>query len=219
MDQEGLVSVEDKLWTESTRRINGHYQLPIPFRQRDPGLADNRQLAMRRLMNLRKRLERDRELLERYGDEIQKLLDNGYAERGPLHEIRNNQGKTWYLPHHAVLNPNKPGKVRIVFDCAAAYGSMSLNSQVMQGPDLNNQLLGVLMRFRQREVALMADIETMFHQVRVTPNDRDALRSHTFWNYQHIPYDGASIWRGKEPISSENLSRFWKNLSPEDSGS
>ncbi|XP_053376744.1 uncharacterized protein LOC128547687 [Mercenaria mercenaria] len=39
-----------------------------------------------------------------------------------------------------------------------------------------NNLVGVLTRFRQEKIALIADIEAMFHQVRVCENDCDALR-------------------------------------------
>ena len=45
-----------------------------------------------------------------------------------------------------------------------------------QGPDLTNSLIRVRLRFRQESVAFMADIEGMFHQVWVTPSDRDVLR-------------------------------------------
>ncbi len=65
----------------------------------------------------------------------------------------------------------KPNKVRIVFDRAAEYRGVSLNSELLQGPDFTNKLVGVLMRFRQERVALVADIEGMFHQVRVSPRD------------------------------------------------
>ena len=75
-----------------------------------------------------------------------------------------------------MTNANKPDKLRIVFDCAAEYAGTSLNKEVLQGPDLTNRLLGVLMRFREDQVALMGDIEAMFHQVKVSPEDRDALR-------------------------------------------
>ena len=47
---------------------------------------------------------------------------------------------------------------------------------MLQGPDLTNTLVGVLIRFRENPVALMADVESMCHQVRVTSNDYDALR-------------------------------------------
>nr|XP_027213272.1 uncharacterized protein LOC113806347 [Penaeus vannamei] len=83
---------------------------------------------------------------------------------------------------HPVLNPKKPEKCRIVFDCAAKYGGSSLNDHVHQGPDLTNGLVGVLLRFRQGAVGFMADIESMFHQVRVTPEDRDSLRFLWFEN-------------------------------------
>jgi len=81
----------------------------------------------------------------------------------------------WYLPHHAVINPKKPDKVRVVFDCAANFGGTLLNDKVLQGPDITNQLIGVLLRFREEPVAIMADVQAMFHQVRVSVSDRDVL--------------------------------------------
>ena len=93
----------------------------------------------------------------------------------PQDEVGRQDGKVWYLPHHPVVNPNKE-KPRIVFDCAAQHRGVSLNSRVLQGPDLTNKLVGVLTRFRLHQVALMADVEAMFHQVRVKPDDQDALR-------------------------------------------
>ena len=47
----------------------------------------------------------------------------------------------------------------------------------MQGLDLTNKLVGVLMRFREEPIALIADVEAMYHQIKVQPDDVDALRS------------------------------------------
>lgn len=44
------------------------------------------------------------------------------------------------------------------------------------GPDLTNNLFGVLQRFRQESVAMVSDIEAMFNQVRGDPKDSNALR-------------------------------------------
>jgi len=81
----------------------------------------------------------------------------------------------WYLPHHLVINPHK-SKIRIVFDCAAKVGNISLNDKFVSGPDLMNSLVDVLIRFRKEPIVLVADVEQMFHQVMVNPKDRDALR-------------------------------------------
>jgi len=83
--------------------------------------------------------------------------------------------RTWYLPHYPAINQNKPGKVRIVFDAAAEYNGTSLNKNLLQGPDSTNCLIGVLLRFRQENTAIVADIESMFHQVRVREEDRESL--------------------------------------------
>ena len=58
----------------------------------------------------------------------------------------------------------------------AEYNGNSLNKALLTGPDLLNSLVGVLLRFRNYRVAFSADIEAMFHQVQVNPDDTDALR-------------------------------------------
>ena len=52
----------------------------------------------------------------------------------------------------------------------------SLNENLLTGPDLLNSLFGVLQRFRFHPVALVADVESMFHQVKVPDINCDALR-------------------------------------------
>ena len=58
------------------------------------------------------------------------LLDKGYAKKVPGNLRDRDDGKVWYLPHHSVVHPQKPDKVRVVFDCATSYCGMSLNAQV-----------------------------------------------------------------------------------------
>ena len=179
-DSEPQLSVNDKkvisLWEQSVTKVDGHYQLDIPFVCDPPELPDNRALAECRLQCLARRLSRDPDLHERYTAEIDNLIAAGYAEYVSSSEQESSAGKTWYLPHHGVTNPNKPGKTRIVFDCSAQHAGTSLNKHVLQGPDLTNKLLGVLTRFREHRIAVTADIEAMFHQVRVPVKDRDVLR-------------------------------------------
>ena len=101
------------------------------------------------------------------------MLAKGYAKKStspaPL-------GKTWYIPHHGVFNPNKPGKVSVVFDCSAEVGGESTNRNLSTGSDLTNQLIGGLIQLREEHVATMTDIETMFNQIKVAEKHRSFLR-------------------------------------------
>ena len=161
---------------ESVQLKDGHYELALPWKNPQPSLPNNKPIAVRRLMLLKKRLTKDNDLYQKYSAFMQDLLQKGYARKLPEEKRCQQSNTTWYLPHHPVFHPQKPDKVRVVFDCAAEYGGTSLNKELLQGPDLTNSLVGVLTRFRQGPVAMMADIEAMFHQVRVQPEDCDALR-------------------------------------------
>ena len=196
-DDDPTLSVEDRkvlqIWEESIVKEDGRYGLNIPFKTRPPSLPDNRVTAEHRLKLLGKRLQKDAGLRSRYQDEVQKLLDKQYAEVVPVAELGRDDHCVWHLPHHPVINPKKPEKCRIVFDCAAKSGGTSLNAEVYQGPDLTNRLLGVMLRFRQGSVAFMADIESMFLQVNVKPCDRDVLRF--LWWKDHDPLQDSIVLR------------------------
>ena len=99
-------------------------------------------------------------------------------------EVTRTSSHTWYLPHHGVINPKK-SKVRVVYDAAARFEVNALNKELLQGPLLNNSLVGVLMRFRKNEVAVVSDIESMFHRVACREEDTDALRF--LWWDGHFP--------------------------------
>ena len=77
-----------------------------------------------------------------------------------------------YIPQGCVTSSNK---FRIVFDCSAKAFNVSFNDKLLQGPQLTNSLMGVFLRFRQEPIAEVGDIKSMFHQVFVAEEDRDAL--------------------------------------------
>ena len=58
----------------------------------------------------------------------------------------------------------------MAFDCSARYDGVSLNDALLQGPDLNNPLIGVFMRFTQNQVAESCDVEKIYHRFGVTPD-------------------------------------------------
>ncbi|KAG1650917.1 Hydroxysteroid dehydrogenase-like protein 2 [Nymphon striatum] len=127
-------------------------------------------MADRRLKSLVKRLNKHG-LYKIYNEEVETLLKEGFAEHVVEKTIPQS---VWYIPHHFV--PKKGNKIRIVYDCAAQVEGRSINTEVLQGPDLNNTLLGVLLRFRLYPFAAMGDIEAMYMQVKVPPSQRDLIR-------------------------------------------
>ena len=176
-DQCGL-SVEDRRWLASVESecemVDGHYSIPLPLKTKNVVLPNNKEVAMRRLLSLKKKFS-DPRFAKEYQDFMQDMLDKGYAEEVAREDQGRNDGRVWYLPHHAVQNPKKD-KIRVVFDCASEYRGISLNEELLSGPNLTNPLLDVLVRFRQGPVAFAADLEAMFYQVKVPEADRDFLR-------------------------------------------
>lgn len=72
-------------------------------------------------------------------------------------------------------HPQKPGKIRVVFDSSAEYKGTSLNDTLLSGPKLNNTLVGVLLRFRREQIAVTADVEQMFYGFKVREDHRHFL--------------------------------------------
>ena len=179
--EEKSLSFEDRRFLTIVQegihqREDGHYEMPLPLKNNDAELPNNKELALSRLMRLKQRLKSDTQYRKDYVDFMQENIKNGFAEKVPKEEVSDINKRVWYIPHHGVYHKKKPGKIRVVFDCSALYHGFSLNQQLLQGPDLTNNLTGVLCRFRMERIAFMCDIKAMFHQVKVDDIHRDYLR-------------------------------------------
>ena len=146
---------------------------PLPFRQPRPPLPNNQEQAVKCFASLQRNLTRNPELQKQYVAFMGKILENDHAEIAPpLGE----EEECWYLPTFGVFHPHKPGQIRVVFDSSAQLQGISLNDVLITGPNLNNLLLGVLMGFRKEKVAVLADIQQMFHCFLVPEDHRNYLR-------------------------------------------
>ncbi|KAJ8410005.1 hypothetical protein AAFF_G00210460 [Aldrovandia affinis] len=161
--------------SQSSKLVDGQYSVCLPIRNKSLCMPNNRSVAEQRVLNLRKRFSRDVKFHTEYVAFMEDILKKGYAVKLNSAECEPTEGRTWYLPHHGVRHPVKQ-KLRVVFDCGASFQGTSLNQQLLQGPDLTSSLVGVLMRFRQETVAVMANVEAMFHQIRVSHEDMDLFR-------------------------------------------
>ena len=183
LDAEGISTDQRSLSTDkealrilessTTRLPNGHYEVGMLWKSGQQ-LPNNRWLAKKQLDSLLQRLKRNTEMAQKYQETIDTDLQKGFIVKvDDSHE--DSTGK-WYLPHHPVTNINKPGKVRRVLNASSICKGVSLNSNLLTGPDLLTNLTGIVMRFREDQIAISADIEAMFMQVFVSPEDQPYLR-------------------------------------------
>ena len=139
-------------------------------------LPNNYFSALVQLKSLEKRLTKDQTLGEKYLNTIKEDLDKGYVVRvKDAHKVESCSEQKWYLPHHPVFNPNKPGKFRRVLNGAAKFHGAYLNKSLITGPDLLQNLFYVPLRFGQHPCAVSADIGEMFFQVGVLLCDQPSL--------------------------------------------
>ncbi|KAK0136558.1 hypothetical protein N1851_027293 [Merluccius polli] len=124
---------------------------------------------------------------------MDETITRGDAEKVPQEDI--SKATAWYIPHHGVYHLQKPGKMCVVFDCSARFKETCLNDHLLTGPELTNTVVGVLCRFRRGPVAIMCDIERMFHQFHVKAEDQDYLRF-LWWENGNLEAE-PSIYRMK----------------------
>ena len=78
-----------------------------------PELPNNYFSALAQFNSLERRLDKDPEIKMKYAKNINEDLTKGYVIKVDQPQEPQQRSKTeWYLPHHPVINPNKPGKVR-----------------------------------------------------------------------------------------------------------
>ena len=182
-----------KHFKENLTFVDGRYQVTWPWKEENPELPVNRQLAVGRLRSNVSRMRNKPEFLKQYDLIIQYQLDKGIIEKV---ENTYTDNIKHYLPHHAVLNPHKPTtKLRVVYDASskAKKEYNSLNECLYRGPVMLKDLCGLLLRFRLHQIAMVADIEKAFLQIGLQSNQRDVTRFIWMKNYEEARVDDDNI--------------------------
>jgi len=156
-----------------SRDKNSRFVVKLPFAQDPQALGDSRSMAQRRFFNLERRFAKEPSLANEY-----KAFMTEYLEMDHMEVAIDIASPCYYLPHHAVLKANSlTTKLRVVFDGSAASNSgLSLNDILLKGPKSQPDIINILLRFRVHNIAITADVEKMYRQVRVADGDCDFQR-------------------------------------------
>ena len=177
-DKLSQVEREEKvLIDKSADKIGNQWMIPYPWRKEPRSLPDNRNQALKGLESTERRLSNNPEQAEAYHKQMVEMEEMKFSCKLSKEEIEKYEGPVDYISHHAVIRPEKKSTpVRIVFNSSATYQGSRLNDYWKKGPDLLNSLFGVVLRFREREVAISGDISKMYHRIRIPPKDQHVHR-------------------------------------------
>ena len=140
-------------------------------------LPDNYQQAFAMLLSSEKRRSKDPMLTEIYPELIQDMIRRGVARKLTEEEIRNYEGPSYYLSYHEVCKPDSQSTpYRLVFNASQKFSGSCLNDYWLKPPDLLNNLLGVILRFREGKIALMGDVRKCYHAVALSTLDQHVHR-------------------------------------------
>ncbi|CAG7701925.1 unnamed protein product, partial [Allacma fusca] len=189
-----MRSMQDKraleIMERTTKRIGDRFETGLLWKADDIVLPESKSTAMRRLKCIERRMDKDLQFAVRYSAKINEFIEKGYARELTVAEAEMESPRTNYMSHFGVINPNKPEKLRLVFDLAAKSEGVSLNDCLLKGPDLLNSLPAVLWRFRKNRVAAVGDVKEMFPQVKIISEDQNAQRF---------------LWRGADRIKAPKV--------------
>lgn len=162
-------AAETHFMANYSRDNTGRYVVSLPFKQTDPKLSSSKEIALKRLKSLERKFLRQPELETQY-----KAVLSEYIELNHMTRIIDDDGEGFYLPHHAVIKETSlTTKVRVVFDGSASTSNgLSLNSTLMVGPTIQDDIFSLITRFRFHRYVLTGDIEKMYRQFLIKPEDR-----------------------------------------------
>lgn len=154
------------------RTPNGRYGVRLPFDSRIDQLGQTKEAVKRQFLALERRLQINPDLREQYIEFMREYISNGHMT---LADDSVDDG--YYTPHHCVQSSNK---FRTVFNASHLSDTgLSLNDVQLTGEKLQSDLAVLLLLFRRHYIALTADVEKMYRQIEVHPDDRKYQK--VFW--------------------------------------
>jgi hypothetical protein len=168
---------------DSLKQVEGGgYEVAVPWRSDEPTFTQNQGNVKWMTEIMENKLYKDAHVGKEVDKTFKEYVDNNFiVEVSP-----ENEHKGYYITWFCVVRPEKETtKVRTVFNCAQTFGKPNpkcLNDGMYTGPKLHNELFDIIMRMRQKQVFIGADISKFYMRIRMTPEDQ---QYHRFY------------WRGK----------------------
>jgi len=162
----------------------------LPFKEPPERLGESRKRAQGLIAKLNKKFDTDYQYAQLYS----KFIDEYFALQHMI-KVPTSQPEpllVYYLPHHGVWKASSiTTKLRVVFNGSSKTTSgLSLNDLLHTGPKLQTELFDVLIWFRQHRYVFSADIEKMYRQIKIHPED---------WDFQRI------LWMHHKKIQAYQL--------------
>lgn len=161
------------------RDKEGRFIVKFPFKTPRIQLGESLPIAIRRFKQVERRLQKN----EKFNKEYVKFMKD-YESMGHMIEASppsEHSKFRCYIPHHFVLKESSTStKFRVVFDgsCKTSNGK-SLNDTMIAGPQIQDSLATLIMRFRKNKIAINGDIQAMYRQILMCEDDQE---------YQYIVY-------------------------------
>ncbi|XP_043472975.1 uncharacterized protein LOC122505429 [Leptopilina heterotoma] len=192
-DKQHLSSEEEECERHFSLNIgrdeDGRYVTHLPFNEKVQDLGSNFELARKRFFAMELRLDKNKNLRDQYNSFMKQYEDLGRMVRLPFIDK-----KKYFIPHHAIFKENDSIiKFRVVFDRSADSDSgLSLNDVLQIGPNIQDGIFEIILRFRKHIFLFSGDIEKMYRQFLIHPED---------CRYQLI------LWRAssREPLQAFQL--------------
>lgn len=167
-----------KILSENVRRSpNGiNFEAPLLWKDEDPILPTQSSflIAFKRLKIMTEHAVRKGKFSE-IESQVASLLEKGYASEVSEHLLKYPSKKAFYIPIFFISPPGK--RTRMIWDAKAEVEKgKSLNSFLLPGPNLYNEMLQILFRMREGIYLFKGDCKEMFHQIIIKEEDKDSLR-------------------------------------------
>ncbi|XP_034945021.1 uncharacterized protein [Chelonus insularis] len=176
--------------THSRNPQTGQYIVRLPFKSDLRLLGDSRPTAMRLLHSLQTKFANDAEYHQLYSSFLKEYEQLGHMIKLPSDTPP--KQPSFLLPHHGVKRESSTTtKLRVVFNgsCKTINGQ-PINELLHSGPKLQLDLFNILIWIRQHRYMFSTDIEKMYRQIQVHPED---------WKLQQI------LWKDDDKVITFQL--------------
>jgi hypothetical protein len=169
-DKEAVRIIDDRSYVLPS----GHFCMPCPFDE------FKKQKLPRNYLEVKRSTEKQELKMKDKAPENYKQLHETHQEwlaKGYVKDISMNVDKRegFYIPKVLVFKQDRDTtKLRICFDCSRPYGpnKMSLNDALHVGPKLQGDILTILILFRDKPMALCADVSQMYPSIKFAEEDK-----------------------------------------------